>query len=236
MGKYCSNCGLNISDIDKFCSSCGTKRAERDELSVVQDRFAGDDWQEGYLGHIYFGEDTQVELIEKLCSFMGVNEASKIRFLIHVARKGLVLLPLSKDRSNVAFAGLLLGSGGLAAGAIAGLSSWAEKRSAQQALGVLHSQDPLKNAILLPKEAMCVWIKEVKENTSDSWFKKVCVTKFKFSGIGIFWDKPYKLSFTWGVVGQVQDSNQEQVELYSDLTEILGIYVSQIYTEQNAPF
>ena len=129
---YCTNCGEKNDQGSRFCSKCGQsiKSAQSD---AKNNDLRNDKPHDGNMNFVEVASSVDISLdldgnvhsipeFENLCALIGkyakTKSIHKILYNVYVSGEYLVFFPASKDRSNIALLGLLLGGGALGGAAV----------------------------------------------------------------------------------------------------------------------
>lgn len=241
---FCTSCGFKNSDGSKFCASCGKSisvDSKPEEITsnmneAKSENDVGSLVQIGEAISCTFSGKNSDELSRTMGQSMGVKDAYKLVFNLYASPDIFVVLPASKDRSGLAWFGLLLGGGGLAAGAIGALQGLAKKLEIRNSKLILEQDNPLFNALIFKSKETKLQVKETRSSNGDLFdiFKKE--TWILVSGVGLYKNKEYEVSVKFGFEGQASDHSKKRLEVFDTLFNALHITPPEIHKGKNPPF
>ena len=165
---FCTSCGFKNPDGSKYCASCGKSisvdtKPEEITSNMNEAKSANDVGSLVQIGEAIsctFSGKNSDELSRTMGQSMGVKDAYKLVFNLYASPGIFVVLPASKDRSGLAMFGLLLGGGGLAAGAMGALQGLAKKLEIRSSKLILEQDNPLFNALIFKSKETKLQVKE----------------------------------------------------------------------------
>jgi hypothetical protein len=233
---YCTYCGFKNQDGFNFCSSCGKKSSNSiDSTTSVSDNLSSFKEISNAIHVDFLGKDGVI-VDEIIAKSLGQKNSYKLLFNLYASDKFFVVLPVSKDKRNIALWGLLLGGGifaGAAVGALEGLSKKLESRDAKI---VSEKEDALKNALIFSRDGLTLSVKEKRADTgslSDLYKKE---TWFLLSGFGLYNSKQYDVSVKFGFAGQVSNPSKPKLGLLDLICSTLKLEIPFVHTGKNPPF
>lgn len=241
---FCTECGVKNLIGSKFCSSCGKRQAiSGDVVEKVSEPVQKVDSLNASNFHevattinvTFYGKDGD-ELSMLIGKSLGVKEAYKLVFNLYASNDFFVVLPVSKDKRKLALFGLLLGGGGLAAGAMAALEVFAKKLELKQSKFVMEQDNPLYSALIFNAKDLILKVKETRTNSLDLFdiFKKE--TWMMVSGVGTYKNKEFQVNIKFGFEGQASDNAKKRITILDELSKALGITAPAIHVGKNPPF
>lgn len=234
---YCTNCGEKNGQDSRFCSNCG--QSMKTSQSVANGNNLIDDVPpDGDINFVEIASSVAITIdldggvhsiadFENICSLIGKYTKSKyvhkILYNIYISNEYLVIFPVSKDKSNLAMLGLLLGGGALGGAAVVLLQHAAKKIEKSESEIDLGKENILNNSIIYNTKNICLKFKE-STTTSGVFFSTSTVdTHFKIMGSAIFNGKSYRLEVNFSIPGQCSDNSKCKLSAFNILTSKLGI-------------
>lgn len=215
---YCTGCGFKTPDNAKFCPSCGNKleapanipAGKGLEQSDGDDIHKTDSYEEiGTALPCTFRGNTGDFLSNAFAELMGVKKrrlGPTLIYNFYGSPDLLIVIPVAKNKiSKLPFLGLMLGTGGLGAGAIAALQVVSSKLEIEGSKICLDDDNPLKDALIFKTKELKVNITQ-KIEVLDFFHTE---TWFNFTGEGVFQGNEYEVDIEFGVVGKAEDTIAE---------------------------
>lgn len=241
---FCTHCGFKNSDGFNFCASCGSKNFKNSEEnnfeSSLKERSSNIKSEElieiSTTIKIYLEGEDSPELSKLICEAIDVKDFYKVIFNTYATSDFFIVMPISKDKGNIALFGLLLGGGGLAAGAMAALGVLAKKLELKQSEAILSQDNPLFGSLLFKSKDLLLQIKETGSTSTDLMDIFAKETWVQISGLGMYKNKEYKVAVQFGFRGQASNPKKKKIEVIDKLIKALEIPAPVIYVGNNPPF
>jgi hypothetical protein len=234
---YCANCGEKNGQDSRFCANCGQsiKASHSDAKNKDTEYYIPRDSSINFV-EIASSVDISMDLdgnthsiadFENLCALIGkyakTKSIRKILYNIYASNEYLVFFPASKDRSNMAMLGLLLGGGALGGAAVGLLQNIAKNKEQKESEIDLEKENILNNSFVYKIKDVSLKLKESTTSSGIFFGEPVVNTHFKVMGPAAFNRKNYRLEVNFCILGQCTDNTKNKPPAFNILTSKLGV-------------
>jgi len=239
---YCTNCGHKNNDSAKFCASCGHALETGSHEILIEannNRVDGpNENREKFEAvmenvHATFGGQDGAKLSELVAQSMGAKNSAGLVFNVLCSPGFFIIIPISKDKSHLALFGLILGGGGLAAGAVAGLTVLTEKLQLNKAKALMKEENPFYNALVFDSKELELEVRESGGGGLLGFILEEKQTWVLISGVATYKNIDYRIGARFGFEGHVSALGNSEKNFLHKISRAMKINTPEISRGKN---